>query len=365
MKRVLCILSNMNSGGAETFLMKVYRNLDRSKYQMDFCLNVESECFYNEEIRNLGGKIFYVPPKSKNIHKFAKELKQLVRREGYDFVLRITSNAAGFLDLKLAKQAGAKVCIARSSNSSDGTSAVVKAIHRLSQLIFSRYVDVKLAPSMLAAEYTFGKKSVKNGEVSLLNNAVDLDIFKFYPEERDNIREELGIHNKLVVGHVGRFSEQKNHLFLIDIFSEIKKQNENVVLLLVGGNGDQEEQVRKKISDFALDDSVIFTGIRSDIPQLMSAMDVFILPSFYEGMPNVVIEAQSTGLPCIISDTITQEAQLTELVEFLSLKDNTKVWAKNALEMANRPRMITKQIFVDKGYDIQSVVDRFVKLIFK
>ena len=363
MKRLLCILSNMNSGGAETFLMKVYRKLDREKYQMDFCINVQEKCFYEDEIIELGGKVFRIPPKSKSVKNFKKDLTKIVKENGYNYVLRITSTAMGFMDLKIAKKAGAKICSARSSNSSDGVGLKPFVAHRLGRVLYSNYVDVKFAPSDLAGEYTFGKKAVKRGEVTSLHNAVDLNIYKYYPNEREKLREEFNVQNKLVVGHVGRFSEQKNHAYLLDVFNEIKKQNQNAVLMLVGGNGNLEGQVRKKVQNLGLERDVIFTGVRSDVPCLMSAMDVFVMPSFFEGMPNTVIESQATGLPCIIADTITREANITGLVEYLPL-ENPVLWAEKALNALSKERMDTKQIFIDKKYDVESTVESFVKLVF-
>ncbi len=364
MKRLLCLISNMNTGGAETFLMKLYRNIDRTKYQMDFCINTKEECFYSSEIREMGGKIYYIPPKSSNVKEFKKQLTDLIKKEKYEYVLRITSNAAGFMDLKIAKKAGARVCATRSSNSSDGASFKAKVIHYLSRLLYVKYVDVKFAPSDLAAEYTFGKTSLKKGKVSLLHNAVDLNIYHYYAKEREDIRKELSLEDKKVIGHIGRFMHQKNHSFLLDIFYDIKKKEPNAVLLLVGGNGDLEESVRQKVADLRLEDSVIFAGIRSDIPQLLSAMDVFVMPSFFEGMPNTVIEAQATGLPCIIADTITKQANITGLVEYLPLSQPASIWADKALTVISESRIDTKQNFVDHGYDIKNVAEEFVRLIF-
>ncbi|MBQ4153932.1 MAG: glycosyltransferase [Clostridia bacterium] len=243
-------------------------------------------------------------------------------------------------------------------------SIVTKAVHYISRFLYGRYVDVKFAPSDLAAEYTFGKKAVAKGQVAQLHNAVDLNIYHYYPEERISIRKELGIEGKKVIGHIGRFMHQKNHSFLLDIFNEIKKKEPNAVLLLVGGNGDLEPMVRQKISDLRLEDSVVFAGIRSDIPQLLSAMDVFVMPSFYEGMPNTVIEAQATGLPCIISDTITKQANITDLVEYLPLSEPTSIWADRAIAVINDTRKETKQNFIDNKYDIEGVAKQFVKLVF-
>lgn len=161
MKRVLCLISGMNAGGAETFLMKLYRQLDKTKYQMDFCINVFDKCFYEEEILALGGKIYRIPPKSVSRVAFKKQLYDIVKANHYNYVLRVTSNAFGFMDLKIAHRAGANVCAARSSNSSDGEGLKAKVAHKLGRLLYSKYVNVKIAPSDLAAKYTFGKKITK------------------------------------------------------------------------------------------------------------------------------------------------------------------------------------------------------------
>ncbi len=364
MKRLLCIVSNMNAGGAETFLMKLFRNIDRTQYMMDFCVNRKDTCFYEEEIYKLGGKIFEIPSKSDNLKAFKKALFKLVKEEKYEYVLRITSNTVGFMDLKIAKKAGAKVCSARSSNSSDGGSLKSLLVHKLGRLLYGKYVDVKFAPSDLAAKYTFGKKAYENGVAKILHNAIDLDVFSYKADGRDRVREEFKINdNTIVVGHMGRFMTQKNHMFLLDIFDEYHKKHKNSVLMLVG-KGELEQQIKGKIADKGLTDSVIFTGVRSDVPDVFSAMDVFVMPSLYEGMPNVVIEAQATGLPCIIADTITKEADITGLVSYMSLQTSAKEWAEKVGKSINTERVDTKENFIKNGYDIRGVADEFIKLVF-
>lgn len=363
MKRLLCILSGMNAGGAETFLMKIYRQLDKTRYQMDFCINVPDKCFYEDEIISLGGKIYRIPSKSENQKEFARQLQDLVRSQKYESVLRITSNAMGFMDLKIAKRAGAKICAARSSNSSDGTGWKLWLAHWLGRLLYGKYVDVKFAPSDLAAEYTFGKKAIKRGLVHPLHNAIDLDIYRFRQEARETIRQEFHLEDKLVVGHIGRFNHQKNHMFLLEIFKELSILQDNAVLMLVG-KGELEQQIRDRAHQLGIADKLVFTGVRSDVPQLLSAMDVFVFPSFYEGMPNTVIEAQATGLPCIISDTITKEANITGLVGYYPLSLSAAIWARKALEASANPRKDTRQDLIDHKYDIQSAAQEFIRLCF-
>lgn len=366
-KRLLCLVSCMNTGGAETFLMKLYRKIDRTKYQMDFGVFTEEEGFYDKEIKSLGGNIHHLVPKTKNFSLYKKGLYDLVKKEQYKYVLRITSNAAGFYDLKIAKEAGAKVCIARSSNSSDGDSFKVKLINDISRFLFVKYVDIKIAPSDLAAEYTFGKSATTNGEVHYLNNGLDLGVYRFSEEKRKKIQEEFSLQDKFVVGHVGRFSRQKNHDFLLEIFYALKQKRKNAVLLLVG-NGELKQNIENKAKALGIADSLIFAGIRSDVPDLLSAMDVFVFPSFYEGMPNTVIEAQATGLPCVIADTITKEAGVTDIVKYRSLKDSADKWGKEILLSANNGivnRFLYSKKMKDSGYDINDVVKIFKNIVFK
>ena len=364
MKRLLCILSGMNAGGAETFLMKIYRQIDKSKYQMDFCVNTPEKCFYEDEIVSYGGKIYRIPEKSLSVKKFKSQLYDIVKSNDYKYVLRICSNSFGFMDLKIAYKAGAKICAVRSSNSSDGGSLKAVIAHKLGRILYGRYVNVRIAPSDLAAKYTFGNKAYKNGLVNILHNGIDLKQYEFSPEKRIGIRSEFNIpEDTTVIGHVGRFMTQKNHLFLLDVFKNYCDKNSNSVLLLVG-KGDLEDDIKRKAKELDIFDRVIFTGVRSDVPALLPAMDVFVFPSLYEGMPNTVIEAQATGLPCVISDTITREANITGLVTYLPLNLSSEEWANNVVKLLSTARKNTSKTFKDDGYDIESVTDTFVNLVF-
>lgn len=352
----------MNAGGAETFLMKLYRKLDRTKFQMDFCVNVKEPAFYDEEIKSLGGRIYYVPPKTGNYIAYARALKKCIRDNGYQNVLRITSNGLGFLDCRIAKKAGAAKCIVRSSNSADAEGLYAWIAHRIGRLLFSRYIDVKIAPSDLAAKYTFGEKAYSRGEVNILHNGLDVDTFAFREADRCAVREEWNISDgEQLLGHVGRFMKQKNHPFLVDVFSAYHKDHPNAKLVLVG-DGEEAALVRQLVEQKGLAANVIFAGVRSDVPKLLSAMDALLLPSLYEGMPNVVIEAQSNGLPCVISDTITKEANVTGLVNFLPITEGTAPWSVGITTALEKGRLSTRAIMTEKGYDIESVCHKFEKL---
>lgn len=360
MKRVLCLLSNMNIGGAETFLMKVYRTLDRAQYQMDFCVCMEEKCDYEDEIIQMGGRMFRIPPKSRDAKGFKTRLKEIIKENHYTNVLKITSNAAGFWDLKIAKQAGAARTIARSSNASDGNSIIQKLIHRFSRILWMKYVDVKIAPSDVAAKYTFGSQALKKGKVQFLNNGLDLDVFRFSEEARLAARDALGVaEHTVLLGHIGRFNTQKNHAFLLRVFADYHKKNPDSVLALVG-IGDLEEEIKQLANELNIENEIRFLGLRTDIPSLLCAFDVFVFPSLYEGMPNTVIEAQACSLPCIISDTITKQANISGEIAYLPI-DDTAAWVSAIEAVLSGGRTVSDM----SAYDIKAVSQRFCRLLFE
>ena len=365
MKRVLCIVGGMNAGGAETYLMKIYREIDKSKYQMDFAVAIKDEGYYDNEIKRMGGKIHKITPKSQGFFRNYKDIKLIVKENKYEAVLRTSQHALSAMELLAAKKGGAKTRIFRSSNSNTVSASKLSRItHKLCAFMPKRFANVKIAPSTEAAKFMFGKRAVRKGEVTILHNGVDLNVFRFDEQGRENVRKEFGIQkDQYVIGHIGRFMTQKNHLFLLDIFYQIYTQNNKAVLLLVG-KGELQAQIQEKIKTLGIEKNVIFAGVRSDVPQLLSAMDVFVFPSLYEGMPNTVIEAQATGLPCVIADTITKEADITGLVQYLSLQVPCGKWASVALNAISKERKNTKNDFINNKYDIESVANEFIQLVF-
>lgn len=361
MKRILCIISSLNAGGAETFLMKVYRTLPPQEYQMDFIVSEDGGC-YTQEVLARGGRIHKIPLRTKDPVGALGGIRRIVRENSYEVVLKLGDTSITVLDLIAAKMGGAKRLAMRSCNALTGLSLKERCIHSLLRPVLNSVADVKLAPSMLAAEFTFGKQHAHN-DVHQVHNGVDLNVYHFDPEGRRKIREEFGLEGKLVVGHVGRFHEQKNHPFLLEVFAKIRQKRSDTVLMLVG-TGNLETEIRERIQELGLEDAVVFTGLRFDIPQLLSAMDAFVFPSFHEGMPNTVIEAQATGLPCVIADTITEEANITGLVQYLSLTQTPEHWAEMALAAASETRRNTQQDFIDHGYDIRSVARELTELLY-
>ena len=356
-------MSSMEAGGAETFLMKQYRKLDREKFQMDFCVNVQKRCFYDDEIEALGGKIYRIPTKSEDFKGSLKALENIVRENGYESVLCSSVKPGTALELLAAKKGGAKRLIYRSSNTSVDGGAKQKILHStLGRL--ARYVpNVKIAPSKEAAEYCFGKNCLKNGKADILYNGVDMSVYHYSDEKRQEMREKLGLKNELAVFHVGRFATAKNHGFLLEVFAEILKLKPNSRLFLAGG-GELEENIICKAKELDIIERVELLGIRKDVPDLLCAADVFVFPSFYEGMPNTVIEAQALSVPCVISDRITPDADITGRVKYLPLGD-ASLWANTAVEYSEKfERRDMTDVFRAQKYDSDSTAKEFVKYCF-
>lgn len=360
----------MNAGGAESFLMKVFRKLDHEHFMMDFAVSVPDKGIYDDEIISMGGHIYHITPKSRNPIKNFTDIVKIVKTNHYNHVLRTSQHSLSALELIAAWMGGAKYRVFRSSNSgtvSGSRSSIL--LHRMFTFLPKYIANIRIAPSTEAAEYMFGKGCIKNGKAFIIHNALDLNLYKFRENNRKLVRKEFGIsQTTLLVGHIGRFNQQKNHQFLIDVFCCLKELHADSKLLLVG-EGELLNVIKDKCEDKGIINDVIFAGIRKDVPYLLSGMDVFVFPSLYEGMPNTVVEAQVNGLPCLISDSITDEAILTTSTSSLPLSCNEAKWANTAIELyhqyssGNRETAVTE--IASQGYMISDVVDEIQKLIYK
>lgn len=366
MKRLLSIIGTMNTGGAETFLMKYYRSLDKTKYQIDFAIMNKETNFYENEIKKLGGKIFKITPKSESFIKNYQEVYALVQDKKYQLVMRSGENAANAVELLAAKRAGATKLIFNCTNSKTGNDTLKeKLVHMLFLPLARSIPNIKIGCSANSNAFMFGKKSLKNGKSFVFNNGLMINDYSFSLEKRKRIRAELKIdETDVLYGHVGRFSEQKNHDFLLQIFEKIVERQPNAKLILIG-DGPLKSAIMSKIDkQDLLKKTVVICGIRSDIPDCLSAMDEFIFPSLYEGLPNAVVEAQAAGLPCIVSDSITKEVKLTENVYFESLRNTADEWADLCIQKAGQRNENAAEELKRSGYDINQVSKKLTGLIF-
>ena len=361
--RIVHVFGEMNRGGAETLIMNIYRKIDKSKIQFDFILHTEKECAYDNEIYKLGGEIYRVPRfKVSNFIEYIKAWNDILKKNAYKWdIIHGHMYSTASIYLPIAKKYGLKA-ISHSHNTSNGTgvSSIIKDVIQFPV----RYIaDSKMGCSNAANKWLYGERICKKEDCYVLNNAIDLTKFRYKEDLRRSMRNQLNISNKFVIGHVGRFVDQKNHSFLIDIFKHIYDKNKNSVLLLVG-DGSLKKKIENKVKELGLEENVIFAGSRADVAELFQCMDVFLLPSKYEGLPVVMVEAQASGLPCFISDSINDEVKIVESVKQISLNDSPKQWSEKILSEKNeRYDAISKLKYA--GYDIEIVTKWIMEFYYK
>ncbi|KLT18603.1 glycosyl transferase family 1 [Neobacillus vireti] len=320
----------MNRGGLETMLMNYYRQIDRSMIQFDFMVHRPEEGHYDKEILKLGGRIYQMPQiRPGNYRLYFKLLDEFFRKHKEYRVVHSHINENSSFVLRAAKKAGIPCRIAHSHLSDLGID--LKLPFRLYARFFMKNKPNNyFACSKKAGLWLFGNKIASSNEIKVLNNAVNAEEFKYNETVRKRIRNDLGIKDELVIGHIGRFNKQKNHEFLLDIFRAVHQKCPDAILLLIG-EGHLRSSIERKVEQLGLSSNVKFFGVRSDIPNLMQAMDLFLFPSLFEGLPVVLIEAQAAGLKCIVSDSITEESDITGRVEFISINKSPEYWTNKIL----------------------------------
>ncbi len=348
-------------GGIENFIMNIYRNIDRSKVQFDFLIHGEKESYFEEEIKQLGGEIYRVPL-CRNYKKYCRQIREIFMKNGekYHMVHIHCMYAISYFDAKMARKYHMGNIIVH-SHTSNTLIRKRKIIQFLLKTRLTRIADVRLACDEEAARWMFSKKAVCKKQYKIIKNAIDVDKYKYNSEMRKMIKKELQLEENFVIGHIGRLSTEKNHSFLLEIFREIIKRTDKARLLLVG-DGPFENQIKKKIKELEIEDKVIMLGNRKDVNDLLQAMDAFVFPSLYEGFPLTVIEAQTTGLPCFLSDCITKQVKVTDLVSFISLEKNVEKWAEIILNSQKIERKDKSDFIKSENYDINSLVEQMEKI---
>ena len=356
--RILHILGNTQLGGAESRIMDLYRHMDRSVVQFDFVVHSKEEGYFNEEIRKLGGRIFRVPRfRVLNYFSYCRAWKKLLqehrdadgRSEFHMIQGHMTSTAAIYLPI--ARKCGIETTIAhaRSAGVDKGLKGILTRFLRRN---LSKKADYLFTCSELAGISVFGKKAVKQGRTRFLPNAIDCQKFAPDPLVREKIRRELGIENCYVIGHVGRFHYAKNHEYLLRVFAELVKRKTRDYVLLLLGEGSGMEDIRVLSRELGIEDKVYFLGNKSNVNDYYQAMDYFVYPSRFEGMPGTIVEAQTAGLRCLMSDTICKEVIATELVTTRSISEDPGLWADEIEQHLQYQRSSRVDEMKELGFDV-------------
>lgn len=353
--KVLHIVGALNLGGAETMIMNIFRNIDRNKFQFDFYLSGNIGGFYEEEARELGGRIINVGRRKKHPLKYCIELFKLIQKEKYEVIQIHATDAQDGLPAVVARIAGAKrVCMF--SHNTAGQSIQRQKIMRK---LFMWAVTEPQACSDLAAQWMFGGEAAK---AQLIPLPINCEISRYDESVRRDERAAWNIEStEKVIGHIGRFQTQKNHRFLLDIFAEVVKRDSRYKLVLIG-DGNLRDKIDEKIKALGLENAIIKVGQISNASKMMSMFDAFLLPSLYEGFPTVLLEAQANGLPCIASSTITQTIAQTDLIQFLDLELPPEKWADCIISLHKRENEEMYNRIIAERYDVKKVSALFAEI---
>ena len=358
MIRVLHVFGGLGTGGTESLIMSWYRNIDRTKIQFDFLVR-SPDNNYVEEITELGGRVFYTASFPRHFFRNFLETRKILQQKEWD-VIHVHGNAAMYmLPLRLAKKLGYTHRIMHSHNVK-AQSKVFDLVHSINKLQLPN-----VATHFLACSNAAGKWMFSDGPLMLSRHAIDVVSYQFDAGARNKLRRELHIEDNFVIGHVGRLATQKNHGFLLKTFMRIKRQRSNSVLMLIG-DGELETAIRAKAEQLGIADSVLFMGRQSNVGELMSAMDMFVLPSLYEGLGIVIVEAQCNGLPCVVSQEAYNEevSVYPELLSVLPLSCGAEAWANHILDKTSSEidRNVDLSMLRDCGYDMKTEITKLEEL---
>lgn len=368
--KVLYFVDRMLRGGIQTFVIENMKHIDKEKIQIDYLLLDDGKKYELEDtLKEMGSNVYKLDGvwlrKPTDYFNYLKKIDSFFKEHHNYKVVHLHSSSKNFYILKSAKKYGIPVRIAHSHNIGfQSKSKIQILIGNLCKPLLKRYATDYFACSKIAGKWLFGNKEVNKNNVKVIHNAVDLEKFKYNEEKRNQLRKELNIEDKIVIGHVGRFTQQKNHMFLIDIFYEIYKKNNNYVMLLIGA-GEKEKQIKDRVQNLGIERNVLFLGFKDNVNDYMSCMDIFLFPSSYEGLGIVLIEAQATGMKCFTSkDVVPKEAQVTKLLKYISLNDSPDKWANEILSVDIRRENVTNEI-KKKGYDLQDIAKELEKFYLK
>lgn len=354
--RVLNLFTIMDRGGAETMVMNYYREIDRSKVQFDFLVHRDRPGVYEQEIKELGGKIFRMPPiRPGRFIRYYYQMRLFFRAHPEYTIIHAHMSELACLAFFAAYKEGVNVRICHAHNAPHGWDYKIP-IKNIFKVAMRPYITHMFSCGIEAGNWLYGKNN--QDRFIYMHNAINVSSYRYNPEKRESLQQKLGLIDKLVIGHVGRFTKQKNHTFLLEIMHSLVIINPDTILLLVG-EGPLENVLREQVKEKGLSEHVRFMGLREDVNDLLQVMDVFLMPSLYEGVSVALLEAQTSGLLCIVSAEQPKEVIITDQVYRLSLQRSPAKWAEYILKKSRSyQRKDSVGAVNDAGYDIMSNVKK-------
>lgn len=369
-KNILYFEDVFGWGGIETFMSNVFMHMDKNKINISLVVVTKITNHFDKLLDqyNINMTVLLDGEQSNPIYRVRHGLVAFKmylqnKKDDIDAIHFNISNSVDMLYVMVAKKCGIKYRIVHSHNSF-ATSNVKTIAHYVLKPIVKRAPTHYFACSDKAAKWLFGKNIYQEKKYYLIKNAVNTEHYKYNSVERANLRHQYGLEGKFIVGHVGRFNEQKNHKYLIDIYEEVYKLNKDAILVLIG-EGELRKEIEKYVKEKSLTDKVIFWGSSSEVYKLLWMMDVFVLPSLYEGLPFVLVESQAASLPSVVSDTITKEVNISKYISYVKLESNPEIWANEIIQNAKIKREDDSKALIDSGFDLKTMVDRLCEIYSK
>jgi len=360
--KIAHIVGKLKAGGVEAVVFSYLRHMEKEGLEIDVLYDADSTVVPPCDLIRSGINFIEIPP-YQQLNKYLTAVKKICAEKKYDIVHSHINTLSGF-PLYAAKRAGVLHRIAHNHTTSSKAEGKRDIAKKVTRPITKRYATDFAACSENAARWMFGDKAFEVGKVAIFTNAVDVDKYKYSKDFRDSVRSECGISDEFVLLHIGRFVSTKNHRFIIEIFSKLKEFIPDAKLILIG-DGETCDEIKQMTESTGVSDSVIFKGVVSDAERYYSAADAFVLPSFYEGLPVVSVEAQASGLDCFMSDVVTRECAITPRVHFLSLQDGAETWAKQISSVSQHDRFKDGEIVQDSRFNIEKTADDMREYYYK
>lgn len=359
--KILHVIGSLKIGGAENIAMNFIRKIDRNKFQCDYLVFGNDKGEYEEEAISLGANVIHINSPKNNYLKYIIDIKDILKKGRYDVIHSHMLLNNGLI-LKIAKYVGIKKRISHSHSTNSGRKEnLVTSIYSniMKKMILKNSTDF-IACGKDAGEYLYGIKKFKQDGITI-NNGIDTEKYRYNENIREHIRKKLNLENNIVVGHIGRFVDTKNHDFLLDVFHEFNKKYENSRLLLIG-DGELRGQIESKIQKLNLEGKVIITGMITDVYNVQQAIDIIVFPSKYEGFPVSIIEAQASGIPCVISSSVTDQVKIIDNIKFININEPLDIWVDNISSFIDIKRKDTSKELILNGFDINSSIKIMEKI---
>lgn len=351
--KVLHVVSNLSNGGVEGMLYNYYREIDKNSLKFDFITHGNNVGYIEKKLINLGSKVYHIPSKKENIIKYNRELKKVLKQNKYE-IIHVHQNLMSFIPLYYAKKYNINNRIIHSHTCVYDESIGMKVYRKILSKLCIKNSNLYAACSDSAAKWLYGEQFTKNNKINIINNGIDVTKFLYSEKNRNNILKKYDIQNKYIIGHIGRFTDEKNHAYMVEICKILKEKYSDFVMIFIG-DGENKPKIENLIKKYKLDNNIKLLGHCENVHEILNCMDLLLLPSKYEGFPVTLVEAQANGLKSIISDKVPKDTIISNNIKIISIEEHEGVWANEILNMINNGKYERKFNNNIENYEIKKL----------